>query len=115
MIGDTIGRYIYINLLFYVSLVYIAFIVKEITTITGPIQAISVNNNSIILPSDTFDSLPVKVASFYYQNISRLLPVHHPNQSIISPVLSSTNCTNCSITDLTTPVNIMFNLSSQQV
>ena len=115
MIGDSIGRYIYINYLFYVSLVYIAFIVKDVTTITGPIQAISVNNNSIILPSDTFDSVPVKIASFYYHNISRWLPPDHPNQSIISPILSSTNCTDCSITDLTTPVNIVFNLSSQQV
>ena len=97
------------------SLVYIAFIVNEITTITGPIQAISLNNNSIILPADIFDNLQVKIASFYYQNLSRLLPPDHPNQSIISPVLSSTNCTDCSIIDLTTPVNIVFNLSSQLV
>ena len=95
--------------------IYIAFIVKEIKTITGPIQAISINNNSITLPPDIFDNLPVKIASIYYQNISRWLPPHHPNQSIISPVLSSTNCTYCSITDLTTPINIVFNLSSQQV
>ena len=115
MIGDTIGKYIYMSWLLCVSLVYIAFIIKEIATITGPIQAISVNNNSITIPSDVFDSLPVRVASFYYQNLSRLLPVHHPNQSIISPILSSTNCTNCSITGLTTPVSIVFNLSSQQV
>ena len=107
--------YIYIKCLLHVSLVCIAFIVKEITTITGPIQAISVYNNSITLPPDIFDNLPVKIASFYYQNLSRWLPPHHPNQSIISPVLSSTNCTDCSITDLTTPVNIVFNLSSQQV
>ena len=119
MIGDTIGRYIYIYIyiscILYVSLVYIAFTVKEITSITGPIQAISVNNNSITLPPDIFDNLPVKIASFYYQNLSRWLPPDHPNQSIISPVLSSTNCTDCSITDLNTPVNIFFNLSSQQV
>ena len=115
MIGDTISRYISISCLFFVSLVYIAFIVKKITTITGPINAISVNNNSIALPFDIFDNLPVKIASFYYQNLSRWLPPHNPNQSIISPVLSSTNCTDCSITDLTTPVNIVFNLSSQQV
>ena len=122
MIGDSIGRYIYIYIIYAcilvvysVSFVYIAFTVNEITIITGPIQAISVNNNSITLPPDIFDNLPVKIASFYYQNISRWLPPHHPNQSIISPVLSSTNCTDCSITDLTTPVNIVFNLSSQQV
>ena len=107
--------YIYINFLLCVSLLYIVFIVKEIETITGPIQAISINNNSITLPPDIFDNLPVKIASLYYQNISRWLPPHHPNQSIISPVLSSTNCTDCSIIDLTTPVNIVFNLSSQQV
>ena len=107
--------YIYISCLLYVSLVYIAFIAKEITTITGPIQAISVNNNSITLPSDIFDSLPVKIASFYYHNLSRWLPPDHPNHYIISPVLSSTNCTDCSIPDLNTPVNIVFNLSSQQV
>ena len=115
MIGDNIGRDTKISCLFFVSLVYVAFIVKDITTITGPIQAISVNNNSITLPPDIFDNLPVKIASFYYHNISRWLPPDHPNQSIISPVLSSTNCTDCSITDLTTPVNIVFNLSSQQV
>ena len=115
MIGDNIGRYISISWLIYVSLVYIAFIVKEITTITGPIQAISLNNNSITLPPDIFDNISVKIASFYYQNLSRWLPVHHPNQSVISPVLSSANCTNCSITGLTKPVNIVFNLSSQQV
>ena len=107
--------YIYISWLLYVSLVYIGFIVKEITTITGPIQAISVNNNSITLPPDIFYNLPVKIASFYYQNLSRWLPVDHPNQSIISPILSSTNCTNCFIKDLTTPVNIVFNLPSHQV
>ena len=107
--------YVYIGCLLYVSLVFIAFIVKEITTITGPIQAISVNNNSITLPPDIFDSLPVKIASFYYQNLSRWLPPDHTNHSIISPVLSSTNCTDCSITDLNTLVNIVFNLSSQQV
>ena len=95
--------------------VYVAFTVKEIDSITGPIQAISINNNSITLPPDIFDNLPVKIASFYYQNLSKwLLPDHH-NQYIISPVLSSTNCTDCSIRDLTTPVNIVFNLSSQQV
>ena len=115
MIGDTTGRYVCISCLLYVSLVYIGFIVKEITNITGPIQAISLNNNSITLPPDIFDNLPVKIASFYYHNISRWLPPDHPNQSIISPILSSTNCTDCSITDLTTPVNIVFNLSSQQV
>ena len=117
MIGDTIGRYIYIYIscILYVSLVYIAFTVKEITTLTGPIEAISVNNNSITLPPDIFDNLPVKIASFYYQTLSRWLPPDDPNQSIISPVLSSTNCTDCSITDLTTPVDILFNLSSQQV
>ena len=93
--------------------VCVAFTVKEI--ITAPIQAISVNNNSITLPADVFDNLPVKIASFYYQNISRWLPPDHPNKSLISPVLSSTNCTDCSITDLTTPINIIFNLSSQQV
>ena len=98
--------------LFYVSLEYIAFTVKEITTITGPIQTISLNNNSITLPPDVFDNLPVKIASFYYQNLSKWLPTDDPNQSIISPVLSSTNC---SIKDLTTPVNIVFKSSSQQV
>ena len=114
-LGDTIGRYVYINCLLHVSLVYIAFIVKDITTVTGPVQAISVNNNSITLSSDIYDNVPVKIASFYYKNLSRWLSPDHPNQSIISPVLSSTNCTDCSITGLTTPVNIMFNLSSQQV
>ena len=82
---------------------------------TGPIQAISINNNFVTLPPDILDNLPVKIASFYYQNLSRWLPHDHPNQSIISSVLSSTNCTDCSITELTTPVNIVFNLSSQQV
>ena len=107
--------YAYVLVVYSVSLIYVAFTVKEITTITGPIQAISINNNSIILPPNIFDNLPVKIASFYFQNLSRFLPPNHPNQSIISPVLSSTNCTDCSITDLTTPVNIIFNLSSQQV
>ena len=109
-----VGIFIYYCIL-YVSLVHIAFSVKEITTMTGPIQAISVNNNSITLPPDILDNLPVKIASFYYQNLSRWLPHHHSNQSIISPVLSSTNCTGCSITELTTPVKVLFNLSSQQV
>ena len=115
MIGDNIGRDTKNSCLFFVSLVHIVFIVKEITNITDPIQAISLNNNSITLPPDIFDNLPVKIASFYYQNISRWLPPDDPNQSIISSVLSSTNCTDCSITNPTTPVNIVLNLSSQQV
>ena len=118
MIGDTICRYInyiYISCILYVSLVYIAFTFKEITSLTGPIQAISVNNNSITLSPDIFDNLPVKIASFYFQNLSRWLPPDCPNQSIISPVLSINNCTDCSKTDLTTPVNILFNLFNQQV
>ena len=117
MVGIYIYVYIYAYILvvYSVSLIYVAFTVKEITTINGLIQAISINNNSITIPPDIFDYLPVKIASCYYQNISRWLPPHQPNQSIISAVLSSTNCTDCSITDLTTPVNIVFNLSSQQV
>ena len=107
--------YIHMMTVFLSLFVCVAFTVKEIRTVTGPIQAISVNNNSITLPPDIFDNLPVKIASFYYQNLSRWLLPHHPNQSLISPVLSSTNCTDCSITDLTTRVNIVFNLSSQQV
>ena len=55
----------YIKCLLYVSLVCIAFIVKEIKTITGPIQAISINNNSITLLPDIFDNLPVKIATLY--------------------------------------------------
>lgn len=51
MIRDTVVGYLF---------VYVAYTVKEIGTVTDPNQATSINNNSITLPHDIFDNLPVK-------------------------------------------------------
>ena len=89
MIGDNIGRDTK-NSCFFVSLVLIVFIVKEITNITDPIQAISLNNNSITLPHDIFDNLPVKLLHFItktYQDGYLLMILTNLSYLQFSPLL----------------------------
>ena len=52
----------------------------------------------------------VQVASFYYQNLSNLLPPRNSSYQLISPVVSAiTNCSSCPITDLEQDVIVQFN------
>ena len=53
----------------------------------------------------------VRVASFYYQNLSNLLPPRNSSYQLISPVVSAiTNCRSCPITDLEEDVIVQFNI-----
>ena len=52
----------------------------------------------------------VRVASFYYQNLSNLLPPRNSSYQLISPVVSAiTNCRSCPVTDLEEDVIVQFN------
>ena len=78
------------------------------------IVGINVNDNSITLPTEISLINTLRIASFVYHNLSHLLPPNITNQTLISPVISST-CNNCTTTNLTQPVTITFNISTQQV
>ena len=77
------------------------------------IVGINFNDNSITLLTEISLTNILRIASFVYHNLSHLLPPH-TNQTLISPVISST-CNNCTTTNLTQPVTITFNISTQQV
>ncbi len=54
---------------------------------------------------------PVRIGSFFYRNLSSLLPPRDNATSIISPVISSTtNCQTCPVTDLQENVTIQLHI-----
>ena len=80
------------------------------------VEGISSEANSISLPNEIFNTstVPVRIASFIYKNMSSVLVVQ-PNSSLqlVSSVVSATtDCEECTTTGLTEPVNITFNISS---
>ena len=82
------------------------------------IEGISFNENSITLPVEIFDlqSLPIRIASFVYHNLSSLLTPHNSSLELASSIVSSiTDCTNCTLNNLNESVVISFNLSNLQV
>ena len=80
------------------------------------VVGISFNGNSISLPNEIFNTLPVRIASFIYQNMSSILVPRNTSLQLVSPVVSATtDCEECKTTDLTEPVVIAFNVSPYQV
>ena len=80
------------------------------------VVGISSDGNSISLPNEIFNTLPVRIASFIYQNMSSILVPRNTSLQLVSPVISATtNCEECNMTDLIEPVNITFSLASFQV
>ena len=80
------------------------------------VVGISSDGNSISLPNEIFNTLPVRIASFIYQDMSSILVPRNTSLQLVSPVISATtNCEECNMTDLIEPVNITFNLASFQV
>ena len=78
-----------------------------------PVTGISYDGNFISLPNEIFNTLPVRIASFIYQNMSSILVPRNTSLQLVSPVISAiTDCEECKTTDLIEPVNITFNVSS---
>ena len=78
------------------------------------IKGISSKASSISLPNEIFNAFPVRIASFIYKNMSSVLvPCNSSLLQLVSPVVSATtDCEECTTTDLTEPVTITFNISS---
>ena len=78
------------------------------------VKGISSEANSISLPNEIFNIFPVRIASFIYKNMSSVLvPRNSSLLQLVSPVLSATtDCEECTTTNLTEPVAITFNISS---
>ena len=86
------------------------------STGVNSVVGISSDGNSISLPNEIFNTLPVRIASFIYQEMSSILVPHNTSLQLVSPVISATtNCEECNMTDLIEPVNITINLASFQV
>ena len=86
------------------------------STGVNSVVGISSDGNSISLPNEIFNTLPVRIASFIYQDMSSILVPRNTSLQLVSPVISATtNCEECNMTDLIEPVNITFNLASFQV
>ena len=86
------------------------------STGVNSVVGISSDGNSISLPNEIFNTLPVRIASFIYQDMSSILVPRNTSLQLVSPVISATtNCEECKTTDLIEPVNITFNLASFQV
>ena len=80
------------------------------------VENVSPEGNSISLPNEIFNTLPVRIASFIYQDMSSILVPHNTSLQLASPVISATtDCEECNMTDLIEPVVIAFNVSSYQV
>ena len=81
------------------------------------VVGISFNGNSISLPNEIFNTLPVRIASFIYQDMSSILVPRNTSLQLVSPVVSATtDCEECKTTDqIIEPVNITFNVSSYNV
>ena len=80
------------------------------------VERVSSDGNSISLPNEIFNTLPVRIASFIYQDMSSILVPHNTSLQLVSPVISATtDCDECKTTDLIEPVVIAFNVSSYQV
>lgn len=79
------------------------------------VVGISVDGNSITLPAEIFVNVPVRIASFIYQDLSSLLVPLNSSQILVSPVVSATtNCDGCEYSDLMEQVNITFKFSSSR-
>ena len=77
------------------------------------VKGISSEANSISLPNEIFNTLPVRIASFIYKNMSSVLVPRNSSLQLVSPVVSATtDCEECTTTDLTEPVTITFDISS---
>ena len=86
------------------------------TNNTNAVVGISSNGNYISLPNEIFNTLPVRIASFIYQNMSSILVPRNTSLQLVSPVISATtDCEECKKTDLIKPVGISFNVSSYKV
>ena len=86
------------------------------TNNTNAVVGISSNGNYISLPNEIFNTLPVRIASFIYQNMSSILVPRNTSLQLVSPVISATtDCEECKTTDLIKPVGISFNVSSYKV
>ena len=86
------------------------------STGVNSVVGISSDGNSISLPNEIFNTLPVRIASFIYQDMSSILVPRNTSLQLVSPVVSATtDCEECNMTDLIEPVNITFNLASFQV
>ena len=86
------------------------------STGVNSVVGISSDGNSISLPNEIFNALPIRIASFIYQDMSSILVPRNSSLQLVSPVISATtNCEECNMTDLIEPVNITFNLASFQV
>ena len=86
------------------------------STDVNSVVGISSDGNSISLPNEIFNTLPVRIASFIYQDMSSILVPRNSSLQLVSPVISATtNCEECNMTDLIEPVNITFSLASFQV
>ena len=80
------------------------------------VERVSPEGNSISLPNEIFNTLPVRIASFIYQDMSSILVPRNTSLQLVSPVVSATtDCEECKTTDLIEPVVIAFNVSSYQV
>ena len=80
------------------------------------VERVSAEGNSISLPNEIFNTLPVRIASFIYQNMSSILVPRNTSLQLVSPVISATtDCEECKKTDLIKPVGISFNVSSYKV
>ena len=79
------------------------------------VEGISSEANSISLPNEIFNTstVPVRIASFIYKNMSSVLVQPNSSLQLVSSVVSATtDCEECTTTGLTEPVNITFNISS---
>ena len=80
------------------------------------VENVSPEGNSISLPNEIFNTLPIRIASFIYQDMSSILVPRNTSLQLVSPVVSATtDCEECNMTDLIEPVVIAFNVSSYQV
>ena len=80
------------------------------------VERVSPEGNSISLSNEIFNTLPVRIASFIYQDMSSILVPRNTSLQLASPVISATtDCEECKTTDLIEPVVIAFNVSSYQV
>ena len=78
-----------------------------------PVTGISYDGNSISLPNEIFNTLPIRIASFIYQDMSSIFVPRNTSLQLVSPIVSATTyCEECKTTDLIEPVNITFNVSS---
>ena len=86
------------------------------STDANSVVGISSDGNYISLPNEIFNTLPVRIASFIYQNMSSILIPRNTSLQLVSPVVSATtDCEECNMTDLIEPVVIAFNLSTYEV